>query len=206
MLSRFGGAWRRDASSQRRCRRIVEGYYPGIQSDALVGAVRFHDAQIDDARHTVAVARTARRSRCSDRHSDRCRSAYFRRRAWLAQSFAMNFPAVRFDVRARVVPRAAGVWTDDLLEMAGGGLTTCCSSGKASISLFRVRAFRPPARSSPERQRVSCSCCHGVGIGSSAQPTPTTQVPRSEPQVDEADVGTSLPKQTRIETCQTADP
>ncbi|MFM1917677.1 MAG: hypothetical protein RJB01_1192 [Actinomycetota bacterium] len=32
---------------------------PGLRADGMAGAVRFSDAQIDDARHTVAVVRTA---------------------------------------------------------------------------------------------------------------------------------------------------
>src|SRR5882762_10791856 len=32
---------------------------PALRSDALIGAVRYYDAQADDARHTMTVARTA---------------------------------------------------------------------------------------------------------------------------------------------------
>src|SRR5687767_10697637 len=32
---------------------------PGLRSDALVGAVKYYDAQVDDARHTLTLARTA---------------------------------------------------------------------------------------------------------------------------------------------------
>ena len=52
MLSRlgaYGGAMPRPKTLSAK---IVKGIAPGIKSDALVGAVRFHDAQIDDARHT----------------------------------------------------------------------------------------------------------------------------------------------------------
>ncbi len=35
--------------------------FPGLRPDRLVGAIRYWDAQVDDARHTVTVARTAAR-------------------------------------------------------------------------------------------------------------------------------------------------
>src|ERR687889_2048768 len=34
---------------------------PALRRDALVGAIQYHDAQVDDARHTLTVARTAAR-------------------------------------------------------------------------------------------------------------------------------------------------
>ncbi len=32
---------------------------PALRTDALVGAVPYYDAQVDDARHTLAVTQTA---------------------------------------------------------------------------------------------------------------------------------------------------
>ncbi|HEY8302370.1 MAG TPA: FAD-dependent oxidoreductase, partial [Jatrophihabitans sp.] len=42
-------------------RRAALRTFPGLRADALVGAVRYYDAQADDARHTLTVARTAAR-------------------------------------------------------------------------------------------------------------------------------------------------
>ena len=42
-------------------RRAALRMFPGLRDDALVGAVRYFDAQADDARHTLTVARTAAR-------------------------------------------------------------------------------------------------------------------------------------------------
>ncbi len=33
--------------------------FPGLRSDALIGALQYYDAQMDDARLAVAIARTA---------------------------------------------------------------------------------------------------------------------------------------------------
>ena len=32
---------------------------PGLRRDALIGGIRYYDGQVDDARHTMTVARTA---------------------------------------------------------------------------------------------------------------------------------------------------
>src|SRR5690348_3017324 len=42
-------------------RRAALRTFPSLRPDALVGAVRYFDAQTDDARHTLTVARTAAR-------------------------------------------------------------------------------------------------------------------------------------------------
>src|SRR5687768_7070063 len=51
--------------SRRKARRIAPALAPG----ALVGAVQYWDAQVDDARHTMTIVRTAARygAACADR-------------------------------------------------------------------------------------------------------------------------------------------
>lgn len=58
MLARFGGGG--SLSGHRHLsRRAALRLVPGLDPDSLVGAVTYFDAQIDDARHTLAVVRTA---------------------------------------------------------------------------------------------------------------------------------------------------
>ena len=33
--------------------------FPSLRADTIAGAIRYHDAQVDDARHTLELARTA---------------------------------------------------------------------------------------------------------------------------------------------------
>ena len=90
---------------------------PDLDAGEIAGAVRFHDAQIDDARHTVAVARTAAsygahiltRVRVDDllRQGDRVTGLRVEDEA----------TGDRFEIRARVVIAAVGVWTDSVLRM-----------------------------------------------------------------------------------------
>ena len=91
---------------------------PDLDAGEIAGAVRFHDAQIDDARHTVAVARTAAsygahivtRTRVESLLVEDDRVVGVRVHDELEDEF--------YDIRARVVIAAAGVWTDDILHMA----------------------------------------------------------------------------------------
>ena len=41
--------------SKRRALQIA----PALKEDSLVGAIQYYDAQVDDARHTMMIARTA---------------------------------------------------------------------------------------------------------------------------------------------------
>lgn len=112
--------------TRRQALRIA----PGLKPDALIGAVQYHDARVDDARHTLAVVRTA---------------------AHYGAAVANNAPVVGFlregervtgvrvrdvasdrviELRAQQVVNATGVWTDDLQHLVG-------ERGK-----FRVRASK----------------------------------------------------------------
>ncbi|MEI8081541.1 MAG: glycerol-3-phosphate dehydrogenase/oxidase [Actinomycetes bacterium] len=115
-LGAYGGAMQRPRTLSMR---VVRGIAPGIKADALVGAVRFHDAQIDDARHTVAVARTAAAhgAAIATRASA---IKLIRREGRVVGVVARDEETGReFEIRARSVLCAAGVWTDELLRMAG---------------------------------------------------------------------------------------
>ncbi|MBE1461334.1 glycerol-3-phosphate dehydrogenase [Kibdelosporangium phytohabitans] len=101
--------------SRRRAFEVA----PGLAPDALIGAIQYYDAQVDDARHTMMIARTAAeqgaavltRARMTEllRSGDRITGARVRDRESGAE----------FDVRARVVIAATGVWSDDIAKAAG---------------------------------------------------------------------------------------
>jgi glycerol-3-phosphate dehydrogenase len=92
---------------------------PALKRDCLVGGIQYYDAQVDDARHTLALARTA---------------------AKYGAAVASNAPVVGFlregervtgvkvrdlvsgdeiEVRSRQVVNATGVWTDDVQSLVG---------------------------------------------------------------------------------------
>lgn len=104
---------------------------PALRPGGLVGAVSFHDAQVDDARHTMMLARTAAA------HGAAVASAA-RVIGLLRDGQRVTGVRVRdaesgeeFPVRARHVVAAAGVWTGDLQEQAGrpGDLRVRASKG-----------------------------------------------------------------------------
>jgi glycerol-3-phosphate dehydrogenase len=92
---------------------------PALRRDYLVGGIQYYDAQVDDARHTLAVARSA---------------------AKYGAAVASNAPVVGFlreaehvtgvrvrdlrsgreiEVQSRQVINATGIWTDDLQALVG---------------------------------------------------------------------------------------
>jgi glycerol-3-phosphate dehydrogenase len=94
---------------------------PALSPDRLAGAMLYYDAQVDDARHTLTVARTAAAhsaviaTRVSAvevlRAADGARVAGARVRD--------EETGREFDVRAQAVVVCAGVWTDVVHELAG---------------------------------------------------------------------------------------
>ncbi|HET8590208.1 MAG TPA: glycerol-3-phosphate dehydrogenase/oxidase, partial [Nakamurella sp.] len=92
---------------------------PALRKDALVGGVRYYDGQVDDARHTLTVARTAAAygavvqpsTQVVDflHESDRVAGVRLRDVETGAES----------TVSAGVVINATGVWTDELQRLSG---------------------------------------------------------------------------------------
>ncbi|HST43403.1 MAG TPA: glycerol-3-phosphate dehydrogenase/oxidase [Conexibacter sp.] len=103
---------------------------PGLKPDTLIGGIQYYDGRVDDARHTLTVARTA---------------------AHYGAAVANNAPVIGFlregervtgvrvrdvvsgreiEVRAQQVVNSTGVWTDDIQHLVG-------ERGK-----FRVRASK----------------------------------------------------------------
>jgi glycerol-3-phosphate dehydrogenase len=113
-----------------RRRALAAG--PALRPDALVGAIRFYDAQVDDARFTLTVARTA--ARYGAAVATRARVVgLLREGPRVAGARVRDLEGDReFDVRARQVVNATGVWTDETLRLAGGppaGPTVRASKG-----------------------------------------------------------------------------
>jgi glycerol-3-phosphate dehydrogenase len=93
---------------------------PDLRHDALVGAIRYYDAQVDDARHTMTVARTAA-SHGAHVASRTEVVGFLREGERVTGAQVVDLETGRsFDVRARVVVNAAGVWTNDIQELVGG--------------------------------------------------------------------------------------
>ena len=92
---------------------------PALRGDALVGAVRYYDAQTDDARHTLAVARTAVHYGATVRTStEAVRLVRDAGRVVGAEIRDVENGQTAV-VRAATVVVCAGVWTDHVEALAG---------------------------------------------------------------------------------------
>lgn len=106
---------------QHLTRRGALQLAPSLRRDALVGAVRYWDAQVDDARHTMALARTAVLYGAAIATSARV-TDFLREGERVVGVRVRDLEAgADINVRARQVVNATGVWTDDIQKLIGRG-------------------------------------------------------------------------------------
>lgn len=111
-------------------RRAALRMFPGLRPDALVGAVRYFDAQADDARHTLTVARTAARYGAVARNSTEVIGFAKESDRVVGVTVRDSDDGRETTVNGGVVLNCTGVWTDELQAMSG-------ARGR-----FRVRASK----------------------------------------------------------------
>jgi glycerol-3-phosphate dehydrogenase len=93
---------------------------PALRKDSLVGALQYYDAQVDDARHTMTIARTAAAYGATAATGVQV-TGFLREGERVSGVHVCDRESGReFDIRARVVVNATGVWTDATQELAGG--------------------------------------------------------------------------------------
>ena len=101
--------------TRRGARRIM----PALKKDALIGALHYYDAQVDDARHTMFLSRTA--AAYGAHTASRTRViGLLREGDRVAGAKVKDLETGReFDIHARHVVNATGVWTDETQSFAG---------------------------------------------------------------------------------------
>jgi glycerol-3-phosphate dehydrogenase len=92
---------------------------PALRRDALVGALQYYDAQLDDARHTMFLARTA--AAYGAHVASRAEVVGFLREGERVTGVRVHDLEhdKTFEVRAQQVINATGVWTDDTQALVG---------------------------------------------------------------------------------------
>jgi len=92
---------------------------PALKKTALVGAVQYYDAKVDDARHTMEIARTA--ASYGAHVATRVEVIGFLRQGERVTGVrALDKVSGReFEIQAKQVVNATGVWTDDTQAMVG---------------------------------------------------------------------------------------
>src|SRR3954454_17472931 len=101
-------------------RKGVARIAPDFAPESIAGAIRYYDCQVDDARLVLTVARTA--AAHGAQVATRVKvTGFLREGERVVGVRALDLEDDReLEVRARVVVNAAGVWTDEIQEMAGG--------------------------------------------------------------------------------------
>jgi glycerol-3-phosphate dehydrogenase len=102
--------------SKRATLRSFRSGKPG----AIKGGIAFYEGQLDDARHTMMIARTAADYGVAVASSVRV-TAFVREGAAVTGAVATDLEAgTELTIRAAVTINAAGVWTDEIQAMIGG--------------------------------------------------------------------------------------
>ncbi|MEV6599613.1 glycerol-3-phosphate dehydrogenase/oxidase [Actinoplanes sp. NPDC051346] len=115
MATTSGGLPRHRNLSRRGALRAA----PALKKDSLVGALQYYDAQIDDARHTMFLARTA--ASYGAHVASRAEVVGFLREGERVTGVRVHDLEHdrTFEVRAQQVVNATGVWTDDTQALVG---------------------------------------------------------------------------------------
>jgi glycerol-3-phosphate dehydrogenase len=115
LLAHVGGRSRRMPTHRHLSRSQALTMAPSLRPDSLVGALQYFDAQVDDARFTLFVARTAAAHGASV--AARCRVTKLLREDGrvVGARVVDELSGEQHEIRARRVILAAGVWTNELL-------------------------------------------------------------------------------------------
>ncbi|MBO3128759.1 glycerol-3-phosphate dehydrogenase/oxidase [Dermatophilus congolensis] len=136
MLAQYGGGGRSAVPAQKHySKEGARKLFPGIREDALIGAIRFYDARVDDARLVIDLVRTAQgygalaasRAQVTGYLKDNVGG---NQRVTGATVKDLE-SGLEFDVRADYVINATGVWTEQTQDLAtqDGGLQVLASKG-----------------------------------------------------------------------------
>ncbi|MDQ1537010.1 MAG: glycerol-3-phosphate dehydrogenase, partial [Actinomycetota bacterium] len=118
MAAKFG---KNDGLPQSRhlTRRGARRLMPSLKPTALTGAIQYYDAQVDDARLTMELARTA--SSHGGLVASRVEAIGFLRQGERVTGVRARDTETgrEFEIHARQIVNATGVWTDDTQAMVG---------------------------------------------------------------------------------------
>lgn len=128
-------------------RRGLKAHMPSIDDQRVLGGIQYYDALMDDARHTLAVVRTA--AGLGARMINAAPVVEFLKDAQGRVSGVVVAdqadPArARHTLRARAVINAGGIWADELQQLAGAN-TFRVQPAKGVHLLLRADAIRADA-------------------------------------------------------------
>ncbi len=97
----------------------VQRAIPSLANDALVGGITYYDAQVDDARYVANLARTAAHYGAHLATGVRVEGFIKVGERVVGVQARDVHTDERFEIRAKQVVNATGVWTDDTQSMVG---------------------------------------------------------------------------------------
>ncbi|MEY3919789.1 MAG: hypothetical protein RLZ15_583, partial [Actinomycetota bacterium] len=92
---------------------------PSLRTDVVTGAIRYFDAQVDDARHTMMIARTAKRHGAAIITHAKVDSLIKKGKRVTGAVVADLNSKKKINVKASTVIMCAGVWSDQLHKSFG---------------------------------------------------------------------------------------
>lgn len=101
--------------SQKRISEIA----PSLRLDVVTGGFQYFDAQVDDARHTMTIARTAAKYGAVITTRTRCEELIKQGKSIVGAKVKDLDSDEIIEVKAKATIMAAGVWTDPLYEKFG---------------------------------------------------------------------------------------
>jgi glycerol-3-phosphate dehydrogenase len=91
---------------------------PGLKRSSLIGGIRYYDTVVDDARHTMTVARTAAHYGAVVRCSSQVVALLREGERVIGVRVRDSEDGAVTDVRGHVVVNATGVWTDEIQALS----------------------------------------------------------------------------------------
>lgn len=99
--------------------KTISEIAPSLRTDVITGAIRYFDAQVDDARHTMMIARTAKRHGAAIITRAKVESLTKKKNRVIGAVVADLNSKKKYTVRASSVIMCAGVWSDELHKQFG---------------------------------------------------------------------------------------
>jgi glycerol-3-phosphate dehydrogenase len=116
-----GGSVRGMPGHRHLSRASARRLFPSLREDVLTGAIRYYDGQVDDARYVATLARTAASLGAAILPSAKVVGLVRDAREVTGVRAVDQETGAEFEVSARTVVAATGVWSDDISELLGEG-------------------------------------------------------------------------------------
>ena len=170
---------------KRVSREEALAHMPTLDTRRLVAGFLYYDAQADDARLTLTIARTAAVDYGAAAVNHAGVTALLKDDAGRAVGARLDNG---IEVRARAVVNAAGVWSDDVRALDEGRHPQTIRPAKGihvTVPWSKVRCDIAGGDPRARRRSLDLRGARGATVSTSARPTPTTTgrstTPRARP-------------------------